>query len=107
MHKPEVFVYRGYTKIYSFHSNEASKCTCGHVSIYHNNLYIVRGDHVDLPSYLGRPLDSCMSTSIALWFSTYIDVTEVQVNLFIVFGVQVDVSIVLGIQVDRFIDYGV
>ena len=48
-----------------------------------------------------------MSTSIALWFSTYIDVIEVQVDLFIVIGVQVDVSIVLGIQVDRFIDYGV
>ena len=58
-------------------------------------------------SSLGRPLDSCMSTSIALWFSTYIDVIEVQVNSFVVFEVQVDVSIVLGIQVDRSIDFGV
>ena len=97
----------GYTKIHSFHSNVASKCTYGHVPLYHNNLYMVRRDHVGLPSSLGRPLDSCMSTSIALWFSTYIDVIGVQVDLFIVFGIQVDVSIVLGIQVDRFIDYGV
>ena len=76
-------------------------------SQYHNNFYIVRRDHVDLPSSLGRPLDRCMSTKIAVWFSTCIDDIKVQVDLFIVFGVQVDVSIVLGIQVDRFIDYGV
>ena len=102
------FSYIGrYTKIHSFHSNEASKCTYGRVPPYHNNLYIVRRDHVDLPSSLGRPLDRCMSTSIALWFLTYIDDIKVQVDLFIVFRVQVDVSIVLGIQVDRNIDYGV
>ena len=102
------FSYTGrYAKIHSFHSNEASKCTYGHVPLYHNNLYVVRRDHVYLPSSLGRPLDRCMSTSIALSFSTYIDDIKVQVNSFAVFEVQVDDSIVSGIQVDRFIDFAV
>ena len=101
----------GYKKIHSFHSNEASKCTYGHVPLYRNNLYIVRRDDVNLPSSLGRSLDSCMSTPIALQvFVLQVDlfiIIEVQVDLFIVFGVQVDISIVLGIQFDRFIDFGV
>ena len=58
-------------------------------------------------SMFSRSTSWQLYVDFALWFSTYIDVIEVQVDLFIVFGVQVAVSIVLGIQVDRFIDYGV